>query len=205
MKTVTGKILNASGTAQHVRIVFTSTSTPLAASDGTITGETTRIIKSAPSDGSFTIDLAAGSYNVEFQTTPKATRLVIVVPEGAGSVDIQDLIVTSLSYPSISPLILAMGVEIARIHNDRLQILCPDDDLYYDLVPRLVDGVPVPSAENGDNTPSSPEMVISGTGVVRFRGGFMQVKCPDNSLYYNLTVRLVDNVPVPSFEGSGES
>lgn len=102
MFTVTGKIEDASGATLHATIAFISRSTPLA-SGGIITTNTDKTIRSNASDGTFSLQLAAGNYSVTVTADGQSSNFNIVVPPGNGSGTIDTLVSTPLVFPFTAP------------------------------------------------------------------------------------------------------
>ncbi len=102
MITVTGKIENAAGVTLHATIDFVSQSTPLI-SAGVVTTNTDKTIRSNPADGTFSVALAAGNYEVAITAEGQATTFNIAVPDGNGTVAIDTLVTTAVVYPYIAP------------------------------------------------------------------------------------------------------
>lgn len=108
MTTITGQIQDATGAALHATIDFVSKSTPLAGT-GTVTTNTDARIKSNPSDGTFSLMLAPGNYQVTIAANGQSTTFNIAVPPGDTSVTIDTLVTTPLTYPFIAPNVLWNG------------------------------------------------------------------------------------------------
>ncbi|HXC98800.1 MAG TPA: hypothetical protein VN048_05620, partial [Verrucomicrobiae bacterium] len=102
MITVTGKIEDATGAVLHARIDFTSQSTPLAGA-GIVTTNTDVSIRSNPSDGTFSVQLAPGSYQVNISAEGQTTSFTIAVPNGSGFAAIDTLTTSPLLYPFVAP------------------------------------------------------------------------------------------------------
>ena len=102
MITVTGQVQDATGAAIHATIDFVSKSTPLAGS-GVITTNTDERILSNPSDGTFSVELAPGNYQVIIAANGQSTTFNIAVPDGGGSATIDTLVTTPLVYPFVAP------------------------------------------------------------------------------------------------------
>src|SRR5215469_4652170 len=102
MITVTGKIEDATGAVLHATIDFVSRSTPLA-SGGIVTTNTDARILSNPSDGTFSVPLAAGNYQVTVSAGGQSTTFIIAVPPGNGAAGIDTLVTTPLTYPFVAP------------------------------------------------------------------------------------------------------
>jgi hypothetical protein len=102
MITVTGKIEDATGAVLHARIDFTSQSTPLVGA-GIVTTNTDVSIRSNPSDGTFSVQLAPGSYQVDISAEGQTTSFAIAVPNGSGFAAIDTLTTSPLLYPFVAP------------------------------------------------------------------------------------------------------
>lgn len=108
MITVTGKIEDATGAVLHATIDFVSRSTPLA-SGGIVTTNTDARILSNPSDGTFSVPLAAGNYQVTINASGQTSTFNIAVPTGNGTAAIDTLISTPLVYPFVAPNVVWNG------------------------------------------------------------------------------------------------
>jgi hypothetical protein len=102
MITVTGKIEDATGAALHARIEFLSRSTPLVGA-GVVTTNTDVSLRSNPADGTFSVQLAAGSYLVNINANGGTTSFNIAVPNGNGSAGIDTLTTSPLLCPFVAP------------------------------------------------------------------------------------------------------
>lgn len=102
MITVTGKIEDATGAVLHATIDFISKSTPLAGS-GIVTTNTDARILSNPSDGTFSVELASGNYQVTIAANGQSTSFNIAVPSGTGTATIDTLVTTPLAYTFVAP------------------------------------------------------------------------------------------------------
>src|ERR1700722_7237466 len=102
MITVTGKIEDAAGAVLHARIDFTSQSTPLVGA-GIVTTNTDVSIRSNPSDGTFSVQLEPGSYQVDISAEGQTTSFTIAVPNGRGFSAIDTLTTSPSLYPFIAP------------------------------------------------------------------------------------------------------
>ncbi|MDB6021786.1 MAG: hypothetical protein JWQ04_1643, partial [Pedosphaera sp.] len=92
----------------HATIDFVSRSTPLAG-NGIVTTNTDARILSNPSDGTFSVPLAAGNYQVTISAGGQSSTFNIAVPAGNGAVAIDTLIATPLTYPFVAPNIVWNG------------------------------------------------------------------------------------------------
>lgn len=108
MITVTGKIEDATGTALCATIEFISRSTPLAGS-GIVTTNTDAKIRTNPTDGTFSVLLAAGNYQVTIGANNQSSTFNIAVPVGTFSATIDTLVTTPLVYPFIAPNLIWNG------------------------------------------------------------------------------------------------
>src|SRR6185437_11294258 len=108
MITITGKIEYATGAVLHAVIDFVSRSTPLAGS-GIITTNTDARIRSNPSDGTFSVPLAAGNYSVTITANGQSSTFNIAVPPGNGTATIDTLVSSPLIYPFTAPNLLWNG------------------------------------------------------------------------------------------------
>jgi len=88
MMTITGKIEDGTGAPIHATLDFISRSTPLIASGGVVTTNTDTRIKSNASDGTFSLALAAGNYQVTVTAKGQTTAFNIAVPPGNGAAQI---------------------------------------------------------------------------------------------------------------------
>jgi hypothetical protein len=102
MITVTGKIEDATGAVLHARIDFLTQSTPLVGA-GIVTTNTDVSIRSNPSDGTFSVQLAPGSYQVNITADGETTSFGIAVPSGSGSASVDTLTTSPLLYPFVAP------------------------------------------------------------------------------------------------------
>jgi len=102
MITVTGKVEDATGAVLHARIDFLSRSTPLVGA-GIITTNSDVSIRSNPSDGTFSVQLAPGNYQVNISAEGQSTSFSIAVPSGTGTASIDTLTTTPLLYPFVAP------------------------------------------------------------------------------------------------------
>lgn len=102
MTTVNGYILDADDVPQHVLITFTPLSTPLAKGGGIVIGKPAILTKPNANDGSFSIQLEAGDYDVSFDTKP-VTIFRISVPADNGTYTIDALVTTALTYTYTAP------------------------------------------------------------------------------------------------------
>lgn len=109
MITVTGKIENAAGATLHATIDFISKSTPLV-SAGVITTNTDKTIRSNPTDGTFSVPLAAGNYQVTVAAEGQQSTFNISVPDGTGAMSIETLVSSPLLYPYVAPMTVWNGV-----------------------------------------------------------------------------------------------
>ena len=108
MITITGQIQDATGAALHATIDFVSKSTPLAGG-GVVTTNTDARILSNPSDGTFSVELAPGNYQVTVAANGQSTTFNIAVPAGNSSMTIDTLVTTPLVYPYVAPNVLWNG------------------------------------------------------------------------------------------------
>jgi hypothetical protein len=108
MITITGQIQDATGAALHATIDFASKSTPLAGG-GVVTTNTDARILSNPSDGTFSVMLAPGNYQVTIAANGQSTSFNIAVPAGDSSVTIDTLVTTPLTYPFVTPNVIWNG------------------------------------------------------------------------------------------------
>jgi hypothetical protein len=102
MITVTGKIEDAAGVTLHATIDFVSKSTPLV-SAGVITTNTDTTIRSNPSDGTFSVQLAPGNYSVTISADGQQSLFNIAVPDGDTTASIETLVTSPLTYPFVAP------------------------------------------------------------------------------------------------------
>jgi hypothetical protein len=109
MITVTGKIENAAGVTLHATIDFISKSTPLV-SAGVITTNTDKTIRSNPTDGTFSVLLAPGNYQVNVAAEGQQSAFNISVPDGAGTMSIETLVSSPLVYPYVAPMTVWNGM-----------------------------------------------------------------------------------------------
>lgn len=89
MKTVVGKVLNASGAPVQTTVTIVSQSTPVFNADVVTANSTIRLVSNSV-DGAFSLPLEAGIYSVTYDT-PSPTQFRITVPSGSGSVNIGDI------------------------------------------------------------------------------------------------------------------
>ena len=115
MITVTGKIENAAGTTLHATIDFISKSTPLVGAGGVITTNTDKTIRSNPNDGTFSVQLAPGNYQVSIAAENETTTFSIAVPNATGTISIENLVATPLAYPYLAPNTLWNGIQSGQI------------------------------------------------------------------------------------------
>jgi hypothetical protein len=109
MTTITGKLEDATGAALHATIDFVSRSTPLAGA-GVITTNTDKTIRSNPSDGTFSVALAAGNYAVTIAANGQTTNFNITVPDGEDTLAIDSLVSTPLAFVFTPPNTVFNGV-----------------------------------------------------------------------------------------------
>ncbi|HZV33352.1 MAG TPA: carboxypeptidase-like regulatory domain-containing protein, partial [Verrucomicrobiae bacterium] len=114
MITITGKIEDATGAVLHATIDFISKSTPLAGS-GIVTTNTDARILSNPSDGTFSVPLAAGNYQVTISANGQSTTFTIAVPSGSGTATIDTLVTTPIAYTYVPPTQLWNGLWAGNI------------------------------------------------------------------------------------------
>ena len=100
---ITGKIENCTTSTLHARIDFISKSTPLVGSGGVITTNTDKSIRSNPTDGTFSVELVAGNYQVVITAEDQTTTLNIAVPDSSATVSIDTLVSSPLLYPFVAP------------------------------------------------------------------------------------------------------
>ena len=99
--TVTGIVQDATGTPLWCAIQFTSGSTPMVVAGGTVvTNTTTKRIYTSSTDGTFSIVLLAGTYQVVYYTSPRTTSFNITVPPGAGPMTIDQLTTNAPALPA---------------------------------------------------------------------------------------------------------
>lgn len=112
MITVTGIIENTEGVPISRLVTFESASTPIDEGGGIITANTTMKIQSSPADGSFSIQLRPGNYNVTYGTTPRATTFQIAIQTGMDGTtqSIDGLIVSTFAaLPGQAPFVVWNG------------------------------------------------------------------------------------------------
>jgi hypothetical protein len=109
MITITGIIEDASGANLHATLHFVSLSTPLVGA-GVITTNSDIIIKSNPADGTFSVPLAAGNYQVLISAGGKTSSFMMAVPAGSGYASIESLVSSPLVYTYSAPASLWNGV-----------------------------------------------------------------------------------------------
>jgi hypothetical protein len=114
MLTIIGKIENAAGTTLHARIDFVSRSTPLVGA-GVITTNSDVSIRSNPSDGTFSVQLAPGDYQVTITAENQVTAFSIAVPDGSTTVSIETLVTTPLLYTYLAPNAVWNGIRPGQI------------------------------------------------------------------------------------------
>ncbi|MDB6064949.1 MAG: hypothetical protein JWR26_1157 [Pedosphaera sp.] len=114
MLTITGKIEDASGAALHATIDFVSRSTPLVGA-GIVTTNTDKTIRSNPSTGQFSVQLAAGNYAVTIAANGQTTAFNIAVPDGSGTVSIETVVSSPLVYANVAPMTVWNGVRQGHI------------------------------------------------------------------------------------------
>jgi hypothetical protein len=102
MFTVTGKIEDTTGATLHATMDFVSKSTPLAGA-GIVTTNTDTTIRSNPSDGTFSVGLAAGNYSVTITASGQTTSFNIVVPSSSGTASIDTLVSSPLAFTATPP------------------------------------------------------------------------------------------------------
>ena len=114
MLTITGKIEDATGATLHARIDFISRSTPLVGA-GVITTNSDVSIRSNPSDGTFSVQLAPGNYAVTIAAENQTTTFDIAVPDGSTTVSIETLVTTPLLYTWLAPNTVWNGVRPGQV------------------------------------------------------------------------------------------
>lgn len=102
MSTITGTIEDAEGNVLNARIDFISKSTPLAGS-GIVTTNTDTTIRSDPSTGRFSAQLAAGNYQVVIAAQGQTTTFNIAVPNDNNTYPIDQVVSTPLAYTFVAP------------------------------------------------------------------------------------------------------
>ena len=98
MFTVTGTIQDTTGEPLHATMDFISKSTPIAGG-GIILTNTDKRVRSDPSDGTFSVALGAGTYNVIIAANGQSTMFNIVVPSGTGTATLDTLTTVPLVFP----------------------------------------------------------------------------------------------------------
>jgi len=117
MSTITGTIVDATGTPQHATIDFFSKSTPLAGG-GIVTANTDKKIKTDPTAGTFSVVLAGGNYTVVITTHDAQTEsstFNIVVPSDNLTYTIDQVTATPLAFVFTPPNTVWNGVRAGHI------------------------------------------------------------------------------------------
>jgi hypothetical protein len=117
MTTITGTLEDTSGSPVHCRVTFKSKSTPLV-NGGIIIGTTTKTLKTDRTDGTFSVQLAAGKYNVTYETTPDQTKFEITVPDSNDTVTIGSVTSSLLTFVSVAPNTIWNGIRSGNITFD---------------------------------------------------------------------------------------
>lgn len=128
MITVTGKLEDSAGNTLHKKITFISRSTPQAKAAGVVITNTTRSLFSDPNDGTFSIALEPGDYQVVYGTTPKATDFLIslAVDDDGTTKSIDQVITTAFAtLPSVAPYTVWNGVRQGHITFDPVTLPTP--------------------------------------------------------------------------------
>ncbi|HZV32962.1 MAG TPA: hypothetical protein VFB72_00160, partial [Verrucomicrobiae bacterium] len=108
MITVTGAIQTTSGAALHANLDFISKSTPLTGG-GIIITNTDASTRSNPRDGTFSVPLAPGNYQVVIRAQGQSSSFNIAVPSGSGTATIDTLLSTPLQYTFNAPQLVFNG------------------------------------------------------------------------------------------------
>ena len=174
MTTITGTVLDLLGNAARVSITFRSLATPLTISTGAIIPNASAFTFTNAADGTFSIALEPGDYQVTYNASENttATLFKISVPAGSTTVDISSLISSGVNTNYYAPP-GSIGVVLG----------CPDDGNNYQVVVSLVGGIPTLSA-----------MQVDGTG------GSYKILCTDNGQTYTLGVNLVGGKPTVTLQ-----
>lgn len=117
MTTITGKLENTSGAVVHAWIKIKSKSTPLVGA-GIVTGHTTTRFKNNATDGTFSVDLAAGKYDVTYETSPDNTKFEITVPDGSTTMSIEEVTSSDLVFVFAAPNTIWNGIRQGHITFD---------------------------------------------------------------------------------------
>jgi len=109
MQTIIGTAIDSLGRDKGVTIQFVSASTGQVAGQ-VVTLNTTRTIASNPVDGTFSITLEQGVYQVTFGSHPATTSFTISVPSGTGTLNFGDIVTSAIPpLPSVIPATLWNG------------------------------------------------------------------------------------------------
>ena len=132
MITITGTVLDASGTAVGGAVLhFLSTSTPIAGSGAVIVNS--EILKTVANDGTFSQPLEPGDYQVQVSANNKTTKFNLAIPPGSGSATIDTLITSELVYSFAGIASTWPGTNFRIKENLGLQIFNNDTGLWHTL------------------------------------------------------------------------
>jgi len=115
MITITGKIEDTTGAAVHAQIDFKALSTPQVLATGIVLTNSDPSVKSNPSDGTFTVQLAAGNYAVTITANGFSSQFNIAVPTGTATMTLDEVVTSNLVYTYAAPTTVWNGTRSGQI------------------------------------------------------------------------------------------